>query len=45
MPFLLLIGSGAAFFLMLWIHAPGWTCALFVLGVGAQELSPCCSSA
>ena len=40
MPYLLLIAAGAIFFLTLWIFIPGWTYPLFVLSVGAPELSP-----
>lgn len=40
MPYLLLSAAGAIFFLTLWIFIPGWTYPLFVLGVGAPELSP-----
>ena len=40
MSYLLLIAAGALLFLTLWIFIPGWTYPLFVLGVGAPELSP-----
>ena len=40
MSYVLLTLVAILFFLTLWIFLPGWTYPLFVLGVGAPELSP-----